>query len=51
MVLLSRKKEKRALIIEAAAKVFARRGFSGTLMADIAVAAGIGKGLLKLFGK
>ena len=46
MVVLSRKKEKRALIIEAAAKVFARRGFSGTLMADIAVEAGIGKGTL-----
>ena len=46
MVALSRKKEKRALIIEAAAKVFARRGFSGTLMADIAVEAGIGKGTL-----
>ncbi len=46
MAALSRKKEKRALIIEAAAKVFARRGFSGTLMADIAVAAGIGKGTL-----
>ncbi len=46
MVLLSRKKEKRALIIEAAANVFARRGFSGTLMADIAFEAGIGKGTL-----
>ena len=46
IVALSRKKEKRALIIEAAAKVFARRGFSGTLMADIAVEAGIGKGTL-----
>jgi AcrR family transcriptional regulator len=42
----SRKEEKRVLIIEAAAKVFARRGFSGTLMADIAVEAGIGKGTL-----
>ena len=42
MAVLSRKKEKRALIIEAAAKVFARRGFSGTLMANIAVEAGIG---------
>ena len=46
MVVLSRKKEKKALIIEAAAKVFARRGFSGTPMADIAVKAGIGKGTL-----
>ena len=46
MVVLSRKKEKKALIIEAAAQVFARRGFSGTPMADIAVEAGIGKGTL-----
>ena len=46
MVVLSRKKEKRVLVIEAAAKVFARRGFSGSLMADIAVEAGIGKGTL-----
>jgi len=46
MVVLSRKKEKKALIIEAAAQVFARRGFSGTLMANIAVEAGIGKGTL-----
>ena len=46
MISPSRKEEKRALIIEAAAKVFARRGFSGTLMADIAVEAGIGKGTL-----
>ena len=46
MAVSSRKKEKKALIIQAAAKVFARRGFSGTLMADIAVEAGIGKGTL-----
>jgi AcrR family transcriptional regulator len=42
----SRKKERRNQIITAAAKVFARRGFSGTLMADIAAKAGIGKGTL-----
>jgi len=42
----SRKQEKRALIIEAAAKVFARRGFASTLMAEIAIEAGIGKGTL-----
>jgi len=46
MIQLSRKEEKRALIIEAAAKVFARRGFAGTLMAEIAIEAGIGKGTL-----
>ena len=42
----ARKKERRGQIVAAAAKVFARRGFSGTLMADIAVKAGIGKGTL-----
>jgi len=46
MIQLSRKEEKRALIIEAAAKVFARRGFASTLMAEIAIEAGIGKGTL-----
>lgn len=46
MTQLSRKEEKRALIIEAAAKVFARRGFASTLMAEIAIEAGIGKGTL-----
>ena len=46
MIQLSRKEEKRALIIEAAAKVFARRGFASTLMAEIATEAGIGKGTL-----
>jgi AcrR family transcriptional regulator len=40
------KKEKKTRIVEAAATVFARRGFSGTLVADIAVEAGIGKGTL-----
>jgi AcrR family transcriptional regulator len=39
-----RKKEKREQIIRAAAKVFARKGFAGTLIADIAAEAGIGKG-------
>jgi AcrR family transcriptional regulator len=41
-----RKKEKRARIIAAAAKVFARKGFFGTVMADIADGAGIGKGTI-----
>ena len=41
-----RKQDKRSRIIEAAAKVFANRGYSGTLMADIAVEAGIGKGTI-----
>ncbi len=46
MMQLSRKEEKRALIIKAAAKVFARRGFASTLMAEIAIKAEIGKGTL-----
>ena len=46
MIQLSRKEEKRGLIIEASAKVFARRGFASTLMAEIAIEAGIGKGTL-----
>ena len=46
MMQLSRKEEKRALIIKAAAKVFARRGFAATLMAEIAIKAEIGKGTL-----
>ena len=37
---------KGALIIEAAARVFASRGYNGTLMADIATEAGIGKGTI-----
>jgi AcrR family transcriptional regulator len=41
-----RKKNKTSLIIEAAARVFANRGYSGTLMADIAAEAGIGKGTI-----
>lgn len=40
------KEQKKALIIQAAAQVFADRGFSGTVMADIADQAGIGKGTL-----
>lgn len=39
-----RRLEKQRRIIEAAARVFARKGYSGTLMADIAVEAGVGKG-------
>ena len=46
MIQLSRKEKKRALIIKAAAKIFARRGFASTLMAEIAIEAGIGKGTL-----
>ena len=37
---------KRKLIIQAAASVFAHKGFTGTLMAQVAVAAGIGKGTI-----
>lgn len=44
MVYEARKKEKRNLILEAAAQVFAMRGYSRTLIADIAVQAGVGKG-------
>ena len=41
-----RRKDKRTLIIEAAAHVFATRGYKGTLIADIATEAGIGKGTI-----
>ena len=40
------KQQKRARIIRAAAQVFADKGFAGTVMADIALEAGIGKGTL-----
>jgi AcrR family transcriptional regulator len=40
------KQRKRAHIIQAAAGVFAEKGFSGTMMADVADQAGIGKGTL-----
>ncbi len=40
------KREKKRRIVEAAARVFARRGFSGTVMTDIAAGAGIGKGTI-----
>jgi AcrR family transcriptional regulator len=40
------KKEKRERILAAAADVFGKRGFNGTVMADIAAAANIGKGTL-----
>ena len=42
----TQRKEKRGRIIEAAAQVFARKGFAGTIIADIAVQAGIGKGTI-----
>jgi AcrR family transcriptional regulator len=40
------REEKKSRIIEAAARVFARKGFAGTVMADIAMEARIGKGTL-----
>ena len=42
----NRKKSKTSLIIEAAARVFANKGYNGTLIADIAKEAGIGKGTI-----
>ena len=41
-----RKKKKKNQIIEAAAQIFAKKGFSGTVMAEIAHCAGIGKGTI-----
>ncbi len=41
-----KKQQKKAHIIHAAARVFAEKGFSGTMMADIADHARIGKGTL-----
>ena len=40
------KNEKKNQIIEAAAQIFAKNGFSGTIMAEIAHCAGIGKGTI-----
>jgi AcrR family transcriptional regulator len=40
------KEEKKSRIVEAAARVFARRGFFGTVMSEIAAEAGMGKGTL-----
>ena len=42
----ARKQNKRSLIIEAAARVFANRGYNSTLIAEIAAEAGIGKGTI-----
>ena len=42
----ARKPEKRQRIVEAAARVFARKGFFGASMAEIAAGAGVGKGTL-----
>jgi AcrR family transcriptional regulator len=42
----TRKQNKRSLIIGAAARVFANRGYNGTIIADIATEAGIGKGTI-----
>lgn len=41
-----KRQAKREQILNAAADIFARQGFAGTLMADIAVAAMVGKGTL-----
>jgi AcrR family transcriptional regulator len=41
-----KREEKRTLIIQAAARLFAHKGYSGTAMADIAVRAEIGKGTI-----
>lgn len=41
-----KRKQKQIQILEAAAAVFARKGYTGTVMADIAVQAGIGKGTI-----
>jgi AcrR family transcriptional regulator len=46
MAAKDRKKNKTSLIIEAAARVFAKRGYNATLIADIAREAGIGKGTI-----
>lgn len=40
------KQNKKSLIIEAAARVFANRGYNSTLIAEIATEAGIGKGTI-----
>ena len=40
------KEEKKNRIIRAATQVFAQKGFAGTVMSDIAVQAGLGKGTL-----
>ena len=43
---IRQKQQKKELIINAAARVFARKGFKGTVMADIAAQAEIGKGTI-----
>jgi AcrR family transcriptional regulator len=40
------RQEKRERIVEAAARAFARKGYAGTVVADIAAEAGIGKGTI-----
>ena len=40
------KQEKWSLILDAAARVFAKRGYNRTLVTDIAAQAGIGKGTI-----
>ena len=46
MPIIVDKKEKRERILEAAVKVFSKKGRSGTKISDIADAAGIGKGTI-----
>lgn len=43
---LANRNDKKTLILKAAAKVFARKGFFGTVVADIALEAKIGKGTI-----
>ena len=44
--MISSRKDKKGQIIEAAVLVFAQKGFSGAIMAEIAAQAGIGKGTI-----
>lgn len=41
--------EKRSAILDAALRVFAKRGFAAARMSDIAIAAGVGKGTVYLY--
>jgi AcrR family transcriptional regulator len=42
----TRREQKKTAILDASARVFARKGYAGTVMKDIAVEAGIGKGTI-----
>jgi len=46
MIYKASKQNKKSLIIESAARVFANRGYNSTLIAEIATEAGIGKGTI-----